>query len=193
MDDAGRAEDGEAADDAEARVPCFFGDGSAIGYGDGDEDIGRPAMGAAEHFQLRADHLARHWVDGGLARRDGQACAGDRADAFAGGKNNAAAGRATGDFGNDGRAMRHIRIIARILDNSRLGACLAKRFKTNAKAGVSPLGRTMETGSGNLPVSSAVMAALAAAVAHAPVVQPRRSGVSGLARPASGSSMVATL
>ena len=47
--------------------------------------------------------------------------------------------------------------------------------KQSGKWGVSPLGRDMLTGSGNSPVTSAVSAALVAAVAHAPVVQPRRS------------------
>jgi hypothetical protein len=57
--------------------------------------------------------------------------------------------------------------------------------RASAKAGVSPFGRVMVTGSGKRPVSSAVSAALVAAVAQAPVVQPRRSGPDGL-RPVFG-------
>ena len=44
----------------------------------------------------------------------------------------------------------------------------------SANEGRCPLGSTIVTGSGNSPVSNAVYAARVAAVAHAPVVQPRR-------------------
>ena len=44
----------------------------------------------------------------------------------------------------------------------------------SANDGRRPFGSSMVTGSGNSPVSSAVYAARVAAVAHAPVVQPRR-------------------
>jgi hypothetical protein len=43
----------------------------------------------------------------------------------------------------------------------------------SGKCGTSPFGRVMLTGSGKRPVSNAAQAALVAAVAHAPVVQPR--------------------
>ncbi len=49
----------------------------------------------------------------------------------------------------------------------------------SGKAGVSPLGRVMVTGSGNSPVRNAANAAFTAAVAHAPVVQPRLNSPSG--------------
>jgi hypothetical protein len=51
--------------------------------------------------------------------------------------------------------------------------------RAKANAGVWPRGRRIVTGSGKIPVSRACHAALAAAVAQAPVVQPRRSGRSG--------------
>jgi hypothetical protein len=43
----------------------------------------------------------------------------------------------------------------------------------SGNAGVSPFGRTIDTGSGNSPPSNAAYAAFVAAVAHAPVVHPR--------------------
>ena len=47
----------------------------------------------------------------------------------------------------------------------------------SANAGVCPFGSVMVTGSGKSPVSRAVYAAVVAAVAQAPVVQPGRSPV----------------
>jgi hypothetical protein len=47
-----------------------------------------------------------------------------------------------------------------------------------AKETFCPLGKTISTGSGKFPVNKAVKAALAAAVAQAPVVQPLRNGTS---------------
>jgi hypothetical protein len=77
--------------------------------------------------------------------------------------------------------MRHIRIITGILDDAGLGEILRPELsRASAKDGVSPFGNVMETGSGKRPVSSAVSAALVAAVAQAPVVQPRLSGPEGL-------------
>ncbi len=50
-----------------------------------------------------------------------------------------------------------------------------------AKAGVSPFGSVMVTGSRKSPIQEGrVRADFVAAVAHAPVVQPRRSGVAGV-------------
>src|SRR5699024_7702875 len=56
-----------------------------------------------------------------------------------------------------------------------LAESFPSRCVANAKLGRLPLGRLISTGSGNSPLSSAVYAAVAAAVAQAPVVQPRRN------------------
>ena len=79
--------------------------------------------------------------------------------------------------------MGHVGIVAGVLDDAGRGA--DRRPATGgarAKLGRSPLGRVISTGSGNSPVSSAVKAAFAAAVAQAPVVQPRRKGPRGFSR-----------
>ena len=52
----------------------------------------------------------------------------------------------------------------------------ARAWRLRAKAGVSPRGSTISTGSGKAPVRRAVRQARAAAVAQAPVVQPLRRG-----------------
>src|SRR5690606_41364352 len=51
------------------------------------------------------------------------------------------------------------------------------RSVARANDGRRPFGRRTSTGSGKCPVTSAVYAAVVAAVAHAPVVQPYRSSV----------------
>ena len=61
-----------------------------------------------------------------------------------------------------------------------LAQFLPRLRRASAKLGRSPFGSRISTGSGNSPVRSAVKAALVAAVAQAPVVQPRRNGPSGL-------------
>ena len=76
--------------------------------------------------------------------------------------------------------MGHVGIVAGILDDAGGGLAGASDWRASAKLGRSPLGSGISTGSGNPPVSSAVKAALAAAVAQAPVVQPRRRGPRGL-------------
>ena len=53
-----------------------------------------------------------------------------------------------------------------------VAAASSRDSRARAKAGCLSCGRSMVTGSGNSPVSSAVYAAVAAAVAQAPVVQP---------------------
>src|SRR5271169_48548 len=50
-----------------------------------------------------------------------------------------------------------------------------RRWRASAKPTLLPRGRTISTGSGNSPVFQPIKAALVAAVAQAPVVQPRRS------------------
>ena len=85
--------------------------------------------------------------------------------------------RRPGQLGDDQRAMRHVGIVAGILDDAGAGACRSPARRAPArKLGVWPRGRRIVTGSGKRPVSSAANAARAAAAAQAPVVQPRRSG-----------------
>lgn len=54
---------------------------------------------------------------------------------------------------------------------------LVRLSSVSGKLGASPFGRVMVTGSSKVPVSHAVSADFVAAVAHAPVVQPRFRGV----------------
>ena len=86
--------------------------------------------------------------------------------------------RAAAQLGDDERAMRHVGIIACILDDAGASARLRPiSLSASGKHGVSPRGRRIVTESGNPPVTSASKAARAAAAAQAPVVQPRFRGV----------------
>jgi hypothetical protein len=117
-DNARRAEDRQAADNAEPGIHRFRGKPLAVRNSDLDLDIAA-AMGRRRNLgDGFADHAARHRVDGGLARRHGKPGAGDGADARAGPKRNAAAGRARANRGKHQRAMGHVGIIAGILDDT---------------------------------------------------------------------------
>ena len=70
--------------------------------------------------------------------------------------------------------MRDVGVVAGILDDAgRRQAVAELADSASAKATRLPPGSAISTGSGNSPVSSAAQAALAAAAAQAPVVQPR--------------------
>ena len=83
-DDAGGAEDRQSADDAEPPVEGLGGQRLAAGNGDLDLDVAGIAVGGRNLGNGIAQHLARHGVDGGLARRNGKARPRHRAHAFAG-------------------------------------------------------------------------------------------------------------
>ena len=73
-DHARGAEDRQPADDAEPRIERLLRNRLAARNGDLDLDIRRvpPTLRAASSMAV-ADHLARHRIDGRLARRQGQA------------------------------------------------------------------------------------------------------------------------
>ena len=83
-DDAGGAEDRQSADDAEPPVEGLGGQRLAAGNGDLDLDIAGIAVRGGDLGNGLAQHLARHGVDGGLARRNGKAGPRHRAHALAG-------------------------------------------------------------------------------------------------------------
>ncbi len=115
-DDAGGAEDRQAADDAEARVQRALRQGLAIGDGDFHDQVGIVVPGRLG--QGGADHLAWDGVDGGFARRDRQAGPCDRADAGTGAEQDAGAGRAAPEGGADQGAVRYVRVVAGVLHHA---------------------------------------------------------------------------
>ena len=135
MDDAGRAENREAADNAEAWVPGLLRECFAAGYGNGDFEIGRQACIFAKGQHFRSHHGARDGVDGRLADVDRQAGLCDDADAFAGAEADAAFRRERADGGHYNRAMGDVRVVAGILDDTGHGVAVAERFEGEREGG----------------------------------------------------------
>jgi len=117
-DNPGRAEDGQAALDAQARIEGLFRQRRAVIDTDLDNPIATGAGFGGDRLQHLCHHAARHRVDGGLAGRNGQAGQGDHADAQARLEDNAGTGRASGQRRPNQSAMCHIRVVASILDDS---------------------------------------------------------------------------
>ena len=124
-DDAGRAEDGDAADDAEPAVQRALGDFLAAGHRDLDHHIARAAARRGDLGDRRAYHLARHRIDGGFTGRQRQSRARHGAHAIAGAKRDAAPRLAQAHHGDDQRAMRDVGIVAGILDDAGAGEAIA--------------------------------------------------------------------
>ena len=114
-DDPGRAEDRQAAEDAEPRIHRLFRQFLAAGNGNLDLDIAGCIVGLRDFGDGGGDHLPRHRVDGRLARPDRQARLGHRADAGTGPETQPAFGPAY--RGLDQCAMGHVRVVAGILDD----------------------------------------------------------------------------
>ena len=115
--DAGRAEDRQPADDAEARVHRLQRERFAAFDADRHVEAARMAMLGRQCFQVRRHHLARHRVDRRFADRQRQSRARDRADAGPRMKPHAGYGRER-DVREDQRAVRDVRIVAGILDRA---------------------------------------------------------------------------
>ena len=117
-DDAGGAEDRQAADDAEAAVEGFRRQRLAAGDRDFDLGIGR-ARHSLSHFDDGvADHAARHRIDGGLTGRHRKAGPGHSANALAGAKAHAGAALARAHGRANQGPMGDIRIVAGVLDDA---------------------------------------------------------------------------
>ena len=172
-DDAGRAENRQAADNARAGRSACARRSSRRREWKFRHDVGARAPSRL----ASADHRARRRIDRGLA------------DA-------AAAGRAASPCRRPRRrerprprrarrgarsrspgAVGHVGIVAGVLDHAGPRVALAALVRAPARRpGAGRRAAGSSTGSGKAPPVSAVQAARAAAVAQAPVVQPRRSG-----------------
>ena len=135
-DNAGGAENGQAADDAEPGIQGALGDPLAAGDGDFDDDIG-----CAGRRHRGADHLARRGIDGWFARRQGQAGPGDGADAGTGAELHAASRRPMPHCRHDQRAMGDIGIVAGVLDDSRAGETFAGLVHCQGEGRALPAGQ----------------------------------------------------
>ena len=117
-DDACGAEDGEPAEDAEARVPGLLSECLAARDRDLDHHVAAAVMLARHLGDGLAHHLAGLGVDGGLAGRKRKARLGHGPDTLARAKDNPAA---RGPFPHRRQhegTVRHVGIVARILDDA---------------------------------------------------------------------------
>ena len=118
-DDARRAEDRQAADDAETAVQRLRRQFHAARNRNFHVGVGGAAGHRRDFRDGVTDHTARHRIDGGLSGRQRQTGPRDGADALAGAKRDACTRRADAHRRHDQRTMSHIGIVAGILDHAR--------------------------------------------------------------------------
>lgn len=175
--DARRAQDRDSAQDAQANVPRETCDLLTVVHRDRDLDVAGATVFRRHPRDVIPHHLAGNGVDRGLSdlEREPGEChrshAGPRLEHHPGPRGQQPYG------GPHQGAVGDVRIVARVLDHACRGPSVAELLHRQREGGVWPLGRVMVTGSGNSPVSSAVYAAVVAAVAQAPVVHPGRRPV----------------
>ena len=175
-DDPGRAEDRQAADNAEAPVERFRRQFHAAGNGDLDLGVGCASGRGCNFGDGVVDHAARHRVDGRLARRKRKARPRHRADALTGSEGHARSSRASAHGGNNERTVRYIRIVAGVLDHA--GACAGSILSRHRQRKTWPLAARQShlDRIGKFARYERGKRRLAAAAAQVPVVQPRRNG-----------------
>ena len=172
-DDAGRAQDRQAAD--QPRRPLAVR--SAIFSPPGIE-ISTIASTPAPCRSATSARLARIIARGagliagspGLSGSPGRVTVPTPSPAF---KLNSGAWGREAHGRHDQRAMGDVRVVARVLDNAGAGEIDPELMGREREFGPRPFGSATGTGSGKAPVRSASKAARAAPLAHAPVVQPR--------------------
>ena len=120
-DDAGRAEDRKAPDNAEAPVGGALGDLRPAGNRNLDVEVDADAEPLRHLVEIGADHGARGRIDRRLARRQRQSRPRHRPDALAGAEAQARAFRREPNRGHDQRAMRDVGIVAGVLDDAGAG------------------------------------------------------------------------
>jgi hypothetical protein len=127
-DDAGRAEDRQAPDDAEPSVGGARREYLAARDRKRHLEVtGVPVVLRDRRHDL-ADQLARLGIDRRLADRHRQARPGHDADSFAGDEQDARAGVAARDARADHRAVGHVRVVTGVLDHRGIGLIGAERL-----------------------------------------------------------------
>ena len=153
-DDAGGAEDRQAADDAEPAVEGLLRQGLAARDRDLDARRRRARLSERRGFgDGVAHHLARHGIDRGLARRQPAGPARVTVPTPSPGAKGDAGCRARrrARVASDQGAVGHVRIVAGILDRRRPVAVAASVRSTGEREGRrSPRGSVTSTGSGNV-------------------------------------------
>ncbi len=128
MHNACRTQDGNTANDTKARVPRFLRNFFAARNGNRNHQISRQTIFRTYLFADLCHHAARSWIDCRFARLNLQAGSRYGAYAFACLKHNACAGRGRENGRDDCCAVRDIRIVTRILDDTRHGIAFTQPF-----------------------------------------------------------------
>ncbi|CAM5382919.1 hypothetical protein SANTM175S_00348 [Streptomyces antimycoticus] len=113
----------------------------AVVHRDLDLDVAGAAVPGRDRGDVVAHHLAWHGVDGRFADRERQPGPGHRADARTGPEDHSAAGRQGPYRGPDQRAMGHIRVVARVLDDRGHGMVRRQLLGRERERGPLPLGQ----------------------------------------------------
>ena len=153
LDDARRAQDGDAALYPQMRVEGLFGKGNTLGYRNRHSNISRKAVRGAHLAHRRSDHRARRRVDGGRPHRllePGQ-CHAPHAHAAIDGNFRFARGHVLAARSTRARprmfhvrvheyAVGHIGIVACVLSHGALGAPLADACVDHVRLDGQPAG-----------------------------------------------------
>ena len=116
LDDAGRAQNGDAALDAEARVEGLFRKHLALRRGDRHADPAAVTHKTADLAHVLFDHFSRHRVDGRLAHGLVEPRLRHAADALAAVDGHAGRGRSF-HCGKNERATRHVGVVTAVLSD----------------------------------------------------------------------------
>ena len=138
---AGRSQNGKAADNAEPTIQRAKCQLLSAGDSDFNDHIARAAGLEGGLFNCDPHHIARHGIDRGLARRHHQTRTGYRSNALARFELNTGTNRPEPNGRDNPRTMRHIRIIARILDHGRAGEAVAEFSCGNSKSRTRTVGQ----------------------------------------------------
>ena len=137
--DAGGAQDGQPAEDAEPRVPGALRDLLAVVDRDLDRDVTGAVVRRRDSRDVLADHLPRYRVDRGLADLERQAGLGHRAHARAGAERDPGPGLAVPDGGADQGAVGDVRVVTGVLHHSCLGVVLVELLDREREGRLLPL------------------------------------------------------
>ena len=163
-DDAGRPEDGDAADDAEPGVRGLLRHLLAARHADHNA---YPAFSSVEHLIERiGDHAPRDVVYGGTADRQPQPRLRDYAHAFSPVQRDPRL-LLPGDADREARPVRHVRVVARVLDDDGLSPALPHLAPLDLEGDAPLISLLREASPPPLPCGSPVMRAVAAALAAA--------------------------
>ena len=133
---AGGAQNRNPADDSQPRVPGLSRQPLAVGDRNLDDDVGIGPCRGRHLLDHRAHHAPRHRVDGRLADRDRQPRQGRDSHTGSGPEDHPFAGAGAAHLRTDQRPVRHVGIIAGVLDDARKRAVRLEPFGGEGEGGL---------------------------------------------------------